>query len=65
MLVVPMRNHLDNIIGVIQLLNSKKYTKGESIVSGNEAFDVKLESRKIIKIKLYLLNPGMKLFLKQ
>lgn len=41
MLVVPMKNHLDEIIGVIQLINSKKdkSNKGES---ENEAFTIKL-----------------------
>ncbi|RKX78818.1 MAG: HD family phosphohydrolase [Spirochaetes bacterium] len=40
MLVVPMRNHLDQIIGVIQLINSKEPVEGSE---GNEAFEVKLE----------------------
>lgn len=40
MLIVPMRNHIDEIIGVIQLINSK-----EDIANiGNEAFGIKLES---------------------
>jgi len=41
MLVVPMRNHHDEIIGVIQLINSK-----EDLLrpNGNEAFTLKLES---------------------
>jgi HD-GYP domain-containing protein (c-di-GMP phosphodiesterase class II) len=45
MLVVPMRNHLDQIIGVIQLINSKKYPDGAIDSSGNEAFGIKLKSR--------------------
>lgn len=40
MLVVPMRNHLDQVIGVIQLINCKevgqKYT-------GNEAYEIRLK----------------------
>jgi len=40
MLVVPMRNHIDQIIGVIQLINSKE----DPIFSGNEAFGIKLET---------------------
>ncbi len=42
MLVVPMRNHLDQIIGVIQLINSKEDKTG-SRITGNEAFEIKLE----------------------
>ena len=38
MLVVPMRNHLDEIIGVIQLINSKEDVN----FPGNEAFGIKL-----------------------
>jgi HD-GYP domain-containing protein (c-di-GMP phosphodiesterase class II) len=38
MLVVPMRNHIDQIIGVIQLINSKE----DSECLGNEAFTVQL-----------------------
>lgn len=41
MLVLPMRNHIDEIIGVIQLINSKEV--GE-IHTGNEAFEVLLET---------------------
>ena len=43
MLVVPMRNHVDEIIGVIQLLNSKENKENKS-GSGNEAFEIKLEN---------------------
>jgi HD-GYP domain-containing protein (c-di-GMP phosphodiesterase class II) len=43
MLVVPMRNHHDEIIGVIQLINSKEYPdKRDS--NGNEAFSIRLET---------------------
>ncbi len=42
MLVVPMRNHLDQIIGVIQLINSKEDKTGTRI-TGNEAFEIRLE----------------------
>lgn len=38
MLVVPMRNHIDQIIGVIQLINSKE----DKECLGNEAFTVQL-----------------------
>ena len=42
MLVVPMRNHLDQIVGVIQLLNSKE---GQArSYTGNEAFEIRLAS---------------------
>jgi HD-GYP domain-containing protein (c-di-GMP phosphodiesterase class II) len=44
MLVVPMRNHLDQIIGVIQLINSKKCLDDRNINNGNEAFGIKLKS---------------------
>lgn len=42
MLVVPMKNHLDQIIGVIQLINSKEDTSGMAKYE-NEAFEIKLE----------------------
>jgi len=53
MLVVPMRNHQDEIIGVIQLINSKE--AGERY-SGNEAFEVVLKDpedfeKKVIPFK--------------
>lgn len=38
-LVVPMRNHIDEVIGVIQLLNCKE---AGPPYTGNEAFEVKL-----------------------
>lgn len=44
MLVVPMRNHLDQIIGVIQLINSKDCLDGKKIKTGNEAFMIKLKT---------------------
>jgi HD-GYP domain-containing protein (c-di-GMP phosphodiesterase class II) len=40
MLVVPMRNHIDEIIGVIQLINSKE----DPMFAGNEAFGIRLET---------------------
>ncbi|MCU0846724.1 MAG: GAF domain-containing protein [Spirochaetes bacterium] len=42
MLVIPMRNHVDEIIGVIQLINSKESMSGSN--AGNEAFTLKLET---------------------
>jgi len=45
MLSVPMRNHLDEIIGVIQLINSKETSDSDRVFSGNEAFEVRLETR--------------------
>ena len=42
-LVVPMKNHLDQIIGVIQLINSKEDHTGSKKYE-NEAFEIKLES---------------------
>jgi HD-GYP domain-containing protein (c-di-GMP phosphodiesterase class II) len=44
MLVVPMRNHIDQIIGVIQLINSKKCLDRGKIKNGNEAFGIKLNT---------------------
>lgn len=40
MLVLPMRNHIDEIIGVIQLINSKE---AGYVHTGNEAFEILLE----------------------
>ncbi len=42
-LVVPMKNHLDEIIGVIQLINSKEDNTGTKKYE-NEAFEIKLET---------------------
>ncbi|HPS86887.1 MAG TPA: HD domain-containing phosphohydrolase [Spirochaetota bacterium] len=42
-LVVPMKNHLDEIIGVIQLINSKEDNSGSKKYE-NEAFEIKLEN---------------------
>jgi len=44
MLVVPMVNHLDQAIGVIQLINSKEYLDGTEDSTGNEAFEVVLST---------------------
>lgn len=44
MLVVPMKNHLDEIIGVIQLINSKEDHTGVRKYE-NEAYEIKLESQ--------------------
>jgi HD-GYP domain-containing protein (c-di-GMP phosphodiesterase class II) len=44
MIVVPMKNHSDQIIGVIQLINSKEDLSG-SIKYDNEAFQIKLETK--------------------
>jgi HD-GYP domain-containing protein (c-di-GMP phosphodiesterase class II) len=41
MLVVPMKNHLDEIIGVIQLINSKEDQLNKGQID-NEAFTIKL-----------------------
>ncbi len=45
MLTVPMRNHIDEIIGVIQLINCKESLEGDRVFSGNEAFEVRLQSK--------------------
>ncbi|RPI93855.1 MAG: GAF domain-containing protein [Spirochaetales bacterium] len=44
MIVIPMRNHLDDIIGVIQLINSKEDDTGNSRMTGNEAFEIVLST---------------------
>jgi len=44
MIVVPMKNHSDQIIGVIQLINSKEDLSGH-ILYDNEAFQIKLETK--------------------
>ncbi|MBN2651497.1 MAG: GAF domain-containing protein [Spirochaetales bacterium] len=41
MLVVPMRNHVDEVIGVIQLINCKEDSSNKINV-GNEAFSIRL-----------------------
>jgi HD-GYP domain-containing protein (c-di-GMP phosphodiesterase class II) len=43
MLVTPMVNHLGNIIGVIQLINSKENFEKIVDYSGNEAYEIILE----------------------
>ncbi len=43
MLVVPMKNHLNEIIGVIQLINSKEDHSGLKKYE-NEAFEIKLQT---------------------
>ena len=43
MLVVPMRNFQDDIIGVVQLINSKEDLANRDM-DGNEAFTVRLET---------------------
>lgn len=42
MLVVPMKNHLDEIIGVIQLINSKEPDETR-FATGNEAYEIILK----------------------
>lgn len=49
MLVLPMRNHIDEIIGVIQLINSKEIG---DVQTGNEAFEVILESDEDFELKV-------------
>ncbi|MDY6933824.1 MAG: HD domain-containing phosphohydrolase [Spirochaetota bacterium] len=44
MLVVPMKNHVDHIIGVIQLINSKENTKEDTQIMKNAAYEIKLEN---------------------
>lgn len=44
MIVVPMKNHSDQIIGVIQLINSKEDLSGTRKYD-NEAFQIRLETK--------------------
>ncbi len=44
MLVVPMKNHADEVIGVIQLINSKENVDRKSDIE-DEAFSIKLDVR--------------------
>lgn len=57
MLAVPMRNHIDEIIGVIQLLNSKEDINAEEGITGNEAFEIKLESPEDFETKVVPFDP--------
>jgi HD-GYP domain-containing protein (c-di-GMP phosphodiesterase class II) len=52
MLTVPMRNHIDEIIGVIQLINSKESVEKDRVFSGNEAFEVRLQSMRDFEEKV-------------
>lgn len=52
MLVVPMKNHIDEVIGVIQLINSKEDLQGNSKISGNEAFEIRLETHEDFNTKV-------------
>ncbi len=52
MLTVPMRNHIDEIIGVIQLINSKESLEGDRVFSGNEAFEIRLLSKEDFENKV-------------
>ena len=44
MLVVPMRNHLEEIMGVIQLINCKEVIEADEVLSGNESYEIVLET---------------------
>lgn len=50
MLVVPMINHINKTIGVIQLINSKEDI--ENTYNGNEAYSIKLETEEDFKTKV-------------
>ena len=53
MLVVPMRNHIDEIIGVIQLINSKEVSRPGVAPTGNEAFEVLLRTPEDFENKVF------------
>ncbi len=57
MLAVPMRNHIDEIIGVIQLLNSKETLHAGEAASGNEAFEIRLETPEDFETKVVAFDP--------
>jgi HD-GYP domain-containing protein (c-di-GMP phosphodiesterase class II) len=44
MLVTPMTDHTGKVIGVIQLINSKEKVTPERPLTGNEAFEVRLQT---------------------
>jgi HD-GYP domain-containing protein (c-di-GMP phosphodiesterase class II) len=50
MLVVPMKNHLDEMIGVIQLINSKE---SPSLPPGQDAFAILLKTRDDFEEKVF------------
>jgi HD-GYP domain-containing protein (c-di-GMP phosphodiesterase class II) len=52
MLVVPMKNHIDEVIGVIQLINSKEDIGGKKRISGNEAFEIILSTPEDFETKV-------------
>ena len=52
MLVVPMKNNVDEIIGVIQLINSKEDTSENSRIRGNEAFEITLATTEDFNVKV-------------
>ncbi|MDA3901797.1 MAG: HD domain-containing protein [Spirochaetes bacterium] len=52
MLVIPMKNHTDEIIGVIQLINSKKNDTPQKS-TGNEAFEIILETSEDFRSKVF------------
>ncbi|TAL30141.1 MAG: GAF domain-containing protein [Spirochaetes bacterium] len=56
MLVIPMRNHVDEIIGVIQLINSKEYANSTKM-TGNEAFEVLLSTPEDFDVKVVAFSP--------
>lgn len=52
MLVVPMKNHVDEVIGVIQLINSKETMTNRGKYSGNEAYEVYLDTPEDFETKV-------------
>ncbi len=52
MLIVPIKNHLDHVVGILQLINSKENIKGPNW-TGDEAFTVKLQTKEDFKKKVY------------
>jgi HD-GYP domain-containing protein (c-di-GMP phosphodiesterase class II) len=57
MLLVPMRNHIDQIIGVIQLINSKENYKSRTATTGNEAFEIRLATPEDFDTKVFPFDP--------
>ncbi len=57
MIVVPMRNHLDEIIGVIQLINSKECKDKAGEYTGNEAYEIHLETPEDFEEKVIPFDP--------
>jgi len=53
MLVVPMKNNLNQILGVIQIINSKEDRKGSKNLNGKMTYELKLETMEDYEKKVF------------